>query len=263
MAETTNTGKNWGDLAPRVISGLVLAGVGLAAIWWGGWPFAALVVLAVGVIVWEISRMCLPARAGVWAPLGLLAGAGLLVALWASVGWLALLLWLAVLVVAAGLAGAGGDRARLVLYLAYVLVAGWGLVQLRADGFWPVVWLVSVVVATDIAGYFAGRILGGPKFWPKVSPKKTWSGTIAGWIAAGLVGLGFIGLLGPGIVWLSVIVSFASQMGDAAESALKRAKGVKDASAIIPGHGGVFDRFDALLAASFVLTLARFTGLGG
>ena len=262
MADPQATGSKWGDLAPRVISGAVLAGVGIGAIWAGGWPFAALVVLAVGLIAWEITRMCAPGRETLWAPLALLVGVALFGSFFAAGLWLTLLFW-GVVLVAAGAVGTGGDRVRLVLFLAYVLVAGWGLVQLRAEGLWPVVWLVAVVVATDIAGYFAGRIIGGPKFWPRVSPKKTWSGTVAGWGAAALVGVGFIGLLGPGIVWLSVLVSFASQMGDAAESALKRAKGVKDASAIIPGHGGVFDRFDALLAAAFIVTLAQLAGLGG
>ena len=127
----------------------------------------------------------------------------------------------------------------------------------------PVFWLIAVVVTTDIAGYFAGRIIGGPKFWPRVSPKKTWSGTVAGWIAAAAVGALFAGALGNGIIWLSVLVSFAGQMGDAAESALKRSKGVKDASALIPGHGGVFDRFDAMMGAALFITLAGFAGLGG
>ncbi|HGG06491.1 MAG TPA: phosphatidate cytidylyltransferase, partial [Aliiroseovarius sp.] len=87
-----------------------------------------------------------------------------------------------------------------------------------------------------------------------ISPKKTWAGTIAGWIAAAFVGL-IIG--GVGLMGVSVLLSFASQMGDAAESALKRHTGIKDSSTLIPGHGGVFDRFDALLGAAFVLTLVR------
>ena len=89
-------------------------------------------------------------------------------------------------------------------------------------------------MATDVAGYFAGRIIGGPKFWPAVSPKKTWSGTAAGWIAAAIVGLFFAPHLPGPTVLLSVVLSFASQMGDAAESALKRRTGVKDSSNLIP-----------------------------
>ena len=117
-----------------------------------------------------------------------------------------------------------------------------------------------VVIATDVFGYFAGRTLGGPKFWPSVSPKKTWSGTAAGWIAAGLVGLLFMLLTDAGwpIVWISMILSFASQMGDIAESALKRRMNVKDSSTLIPGHGGLFDRFDALLGAALFMLLVAY-----
>jgi phosphatidate cytidylyltransferase len=114
-----------------------------------------------------------------------------------------------------------------------------------------ILWLVAVVVASDVLGYFAGRMLGGPKFWPSVSPKKTWSGTVAGWIGAALVGAGFVILSGASWVLMpvSALVAFAGQMGDIAESWVKRRAGVKDASQLIPGHGGVLDRFDALIGA--------------
>ena len=116
-------------------------------------------------------------------------------------------------------------------------------------------WLILVVVATDIAGYFAGRALGGPKFWPAISPKKTWSGTAAGWISAAVVGLIFLLITDAGrdLIWISAAVAFASQMGDIAESAVKRRCGVKDSSNLIPGHGGLFDRFDGLLGASLAM----------
>ena len=136
-------------------------------------------------------------------------------------------------------------------------IAGWGLVHFRVDyGFVWILWLILVVVVTDTAGYFAGRTIGGPKFWPKVSPKKTWAGTTAGWIAAGIVGLLF-DLFFVQVSWhiipISMLLSLASQMGDIAESALKRRMGVNDSSHLIPGHGGLFDRFDALLGASLFM----------
>ena len=98
-------------------------------------------------------------------------------------------------------------------------------------------WLVLLVAATDILGYFAGRILGGPKFWPRVSPKKTWSGTVAGWIGAALIGWVFMARTGSGVelIAISVALSMASQMGDIAESAIKRHVGVKDSSTCCPG----------------------------
>jgi phosphatidate cytidylyltransferase len=118
-------------------------------------------------------------------------------------------------------------------------------------------WLIGIVIVSDVMGYFAGRSLGGPKFWPAISPKKTWSGTIAGWVGAALVGLGFVlfGTAGWGLVILSPMVAFAGQMGDIAESWIKRRTGVKDSSNLIPGHGGVLDRFDALIAAVVLVML--------
>jgi phosphatidate cytidylyltransferase len=150
------------------------------------------------------------------------------------------------------------DRRIAAAYAAAIMVAGFGLVYLRESiGTAGILWLVTVVVASDVAGYFAGRSLGGPKFWPAVSPKKTWSGTVAGWIGAAMVGLGFV-LAGHGgwaLVLLSPVVAFAGQMGDVVESWLKRRAGVKDSSHLIPGHGGLLDRFDALIGATVVVML--------
>jgi phosphatidate cytidylyltransferase len=108
-------------------------------------------------------------------------------------------------------------------------------------------------------------LLGGPKLWPRVSPKKTWSGTIAGWICAGLVGLAFAPSLGASwlIAPLSVLIAMAGQAGDIAESAIKRHAGVKDSSNLIPGHGGPMDRFDALIASALMVMVLAETGLLG
>jgi len=245
----------WADLATRVGTSAVLVAVGVAAIWAGGAWFAGLVVLAVAAIGWEVSVMAQaahPARIAAAAALSLAA------ILLLPPGWGLPLVLLPGLV-------ARGDlrRAHLAhgLFLVLALLAGYGLVDLRADAsaLW-LVWLVAVVVLTDIAGYFAGRLIGGPKFWPRVSPKKTWAGTVAGWACAAALGAAFWarGLAGVDIVALSVAVAMASQLGDIAQSALKRHVGVKDASRLLPGHGGVFDRFDGLLGASvFLLLVAR------
>jgi phosphatidate cytidylyltransferase len=149
----------------------------------------------------------------------------------------------------------GARRRLFVAYGLVILLAAWGLVTFRnGNGAVWLAWLVAVVVVTDVAGYFAGRALGGPKFWPAISPKKTWSGTIAGWIGAALVGLFFESLLPVGheLVLVSALLAFASQMGDIAESAIKRRMGVKDSSRLIPGHGGLMDRFDGLLGATLM-----------
>lgn len=158
-------------------------------------------------------------------------------------------------------------RISFAIFALAIQIAGWGLIHFRNDyGFTWLIWLVLVVVVTDIAGYFAGKTFGGPKFWPAISPKKTWSGTIAGWIAAALVGLLFTLFTPAGltIVLISMVMSFAGQMGDIAESAFKRRQGVKDSSSLIPGHGGFFDRFDALLgAALFMLLVADLFNVPG
>lgn len=146
-----------------------------------------------------------------------------------------------------------------------MLIAAQGLLALRLgpSGLAAVLWLILVVVASDTCGYFAGRCLGGPKFWPRLSPKKTWSGTIAGWLGAAAVGAVFwaAGKAGAGLILVSPLVAFAGQMGDITESWAKRRAGAKDASNLIPGHGGVMDRFDALIGATLAVMVLRFAQL--
>ena len=253
-----SSGNKWNDLPARTVSAAVLLLLGGLAIWHGGILFHVFVVLICGGMVWELSRMMSGGDQKVALSMGLLATAVLAAAAYVVPGQAVLPVLLAV-----PLAGASQIKKDRVFYGAYaagLMLACFGLIVLRdVRGAYWVVWLVSVVVATDVAGYFAGRMLGGPKFWPKVSPKKTWSGTIAGWGAAACVGFVFGGV--P-LVLLSVLTAFASQMGDAAESALKRRSGIKDSSNLIPGHGGLLDRFDAMMgAALLVFALGAVLGL--
>ena len=129
-----------------------------------------------------------------------------------------------------------------------------------------ILFLFLVVWVTDIAAYFVGRRLGGPKLWRRVSPGKTWSGAIGGFLAALAVGYGVAlasGLSTPlGWVVASGLLSVFSQVGDLFESALKRRFGVKDSGRIIPGHGGVMDRIDGLVGAA-ILGYALALALGG
>lgn len=245
----------WDDLRPRVISAIVMVAVGAAEIWLGGPSFALLVVLLTAGMIWELATITAPRQKN--RPL-LMAG----IAAAALGGALVLRTDLAsalVLVPSIALAlTPRRDRRIAAVYAAAIMVAGYGLVSLRESaGTAGILWLVLVVIASDVAGYFAGRTLGGPKFWPAVSPKKTWSGTVAGWIGAALVGLGFVmaGTGGMVLVLLSPIVAFAGQMGDIVESWLKRRAGVKDSSHLIPGHGGLLDRFDALIGATVLVML--------
>lgn len=264
--EPAKASGRWADLAPRLASGLVMAGGGLGLIWLGGWWFAGLAVIAAGLMIWELAvmlKMRAPRRVGLVAGLSLLAAWS---AAWAwpvdgggqgawGWGWGGMLLLVPLLLGAALLQR---DRWIYLLYGLAVLQAAYGLVSFREDhGMVWLAWLVLVVVVTDVAGYFAGRLIGGPKFWPRVSPKKTWSGVLAGWIGAALVGLAFNQFTnaGPDLPWISAAVAFASQLGDIAESAIKRHSGVKDSSSLIPGHGGLLDRFDGLLGAALLMLL--------
>jgi phosphatidate cytidylyltransferase len=246
----------WQDLSARAGSGLALAGIGIGLIWAGGWWFSALAILGVGLMTWELATMTAPRRnRAISVGLGLLAAAALGFALWMHRP-----LWLAVLAVPAlaGLLTPRRDRIIFALYALAILFTGYGLVAFReGQGFAFVLWLVLLVAAADMMGYFGGRLIGGPKFWPRVSPKKTWAGTVSGWVGAAMVGGIMAGLAdGPG--WLaafSVLVAFASQLGDIAESAIKRRSGIKDSSHLIPGHGGAMDRFDALVGATIFILL--------
>ena len=238
-------------------TGSLIAGVGLLAVWAGGMWFTALVAGIVGILMWELVRML----DGAWGhalAFGL-AGAGAVVAVKLSAFALAPPVALAAML-AAGFVLLPAHRRIFGAMTAFILLAAYGLMLHRDDfGIVWMLWLILVVAVTDIAGYFAGRALGGPKFWPAVSPKKTWSGTVAGWAGAAIVGWGFMAATetGPVLVLVSVVLSFASQMGDIAESAIKRRMGVKDSSNLLPGHGGLFDRFDGLLGAALVLVLVQ------
>ena len=135
--------------------------------------------------------------------------------------------------------------------------------MLRSDqesGFDALIFVLLVVWATDIGGYFAGRSIGGPKLWPSVSPNKTWAGAIGGFAASLLIAGGFAAFsLGRALplLGLGALLSVTGQLGDLFESAVKRHFGVKDSSHLIPGHGGLMDRLDSLVA---VFVVAAFFG---
>jgi phosphatidate cytidylyltransferase len=243
----------WDDLGPRILSAAVLAAVGLGAVWLGGFWFIGLVVLVAGVMCWELVAMT-GARDGVPVMLGLFGAAALYAGQAFSGYWPLPILAFAVLV---GTVATPRRRLIWLLYAPVILFGAWGLLLFRAAGLEVLLWLIGIVVASDLAGYFAGRLLGGPKFWPRLSPKKTWSGTVAGWLAAALIGAGVWLAGGPAAaIVISPLVAFAAQLGDIAESAVKRRLGVKDASNLIPGPGGFLDRFDALLGAARALLVA-------
>lgn len=254
----------WSDLTARVLSALVLIAVGAVEVWLGGLWFEAFIAAACGLMIWELVQMIEPGRKSTALQLGLLTAAAVVFSY-----HLPDVFKLPVLI-APALVGAGQvTRARgtYAVFAIWIAAAGLGFISIRENmGFGWMVWLILVVVATDVAGYFVGKTFGGPKFWPKVSPKKTWSGTAGGWAAAALVGAGFAVYAGFGLTLLliSVLASMASQAGDIVESATKRKFGVKDSSNLIPGHGGFLDRFDGMMGASlFVLVAGLFYSPGG
>lgn len=244
----------WGDLKKRIISAVFMLAVGSAELWLGGPPFALLVIVLTGVMFWELANMTAPGHKRTPFAMGLIASACLAGAELFRDDLATTLLILPGLALALT---PRRDRRISTLYGIVIMVAGYGLIELRGPGMPAILWLVAIVIVSDVAGYFVGRIMGGPKFWPAISPKKTWSGTVAGWVGAVLVALIFVGT--GHAPWMSVLlaplVAFAGQLGDIAESWIKRRTGVKDSSSLIPGHGGFLDRFDALIGAVVLIML--------
>jgi phosphatidate cytidylyltransferase len=210
------------DLWLRVASALVLAPLAVLAAYLGGAWFIGFWLIAAAGVLWE------------W--MGLIAGSRALPGA-TRAGWIAF--------------GA--------LYAGAILAAP---LVIRADvaaGFIAMIFLFAVVWATDIGAYFAGRLIGGAKLWPAISPNKTWSGAVAGAIAGTVAALAVAAVAGlhpiAPIFIVSLLLSVASQFGDLFESALKRRFGVKDASHAIPGHGGFMDRLDGFVAAAVAAAL--------
>ncbi|MFM5907326.1 MAG: phosphatidate cytidylyltransferase [Novosphingobium sp.] len=213
--------KKKSDLGVRTASAVVMVAVAGTALWLGGWVWAAFVAAVALGVLWEWRGLVAgfqpsPMKRGLW--------------------------------------NAGG--------LVYVGLAAFILAMLRMrdpDAFTAIIAIASVI-ATDIGAYFAGRTFGGPKIAPKISPSKTWSGLAGGMLGAGLtlfVAYHFYDEVPLGLAMMALpvgaVIAIVAQAGDFFESWMKRRAGVKDSGTIIPGHGGLFDRVDGLLAVCFVL----------
>jgi phosphatidate cytidylyltransferase len=245
----------------RVLAALVLVPLALACAYVGGLLWTALVTLAVvGLFVeWLMVVGAVGDRRIVLTG----AIAFTLIGISLALGRLEAALIIAALGLA-GIAAISAQRGWVVCGFLYAGSALFAAVLLRADagmGFAALVFILLIVWATDIGGYFAGRGIGGPKLWPRVSPNKTWAGAVGGFAASLVVAGGFaaagVGRAIPLLI-LSGVLSIAGQLGDLFESAVKRRFGVKDSSHIIPGHGGLMDRLDSLVA---VLALAAIFGI--
>ena len=140
-----------------------------------------------------------------------------------------------------------------VLYVGFAL---WSLWQWRDVGGARAVYIILAVVwCSDVGAYVAGRVFGGPRLAPRISPGKTWSGAVGGLAAAIVGGLAVSGTVTGRVAIIAAVLGVASQLGDLGESALKRAYNVKDSGRMLPGHGGLLDRLDGLLAAATVAGL--------
>lgn len=250
-------------LKRRLLSALILGPIVVVLTWVGSWPFALMVALAGMVMVYEWSRVI--DGAGLTRD-SLLHGLVVLVVAGLTLAHYPLLALAAVLFGTMATVGFATERRHAaqwpLLGTPYVALPVLSLIWLRQDdpfGARHVIWLLGVVWATDSAAYFSGRALGGPKLAPGISPNKTWAGLIGGVAAAGIWGLAVsIMIEGPAslpLVGLSAALGAWSQVGDLAESALKRRFHLKDSGAIIPGHGGLLDRVDGLLFAAPVAAL--------
>ena len=253
------------NLLMRVLAALVLAPVAVAIAWVGGWLWALLVMLAaVGLYLEWLVIVGLARERRASVP-------GIAALAIAGVCLIAGRLDAALIVLGIGLVGVAllspERRNWSAAGFVYAAVAEVASVLVRQDpvnGFAALFFVLLVVWAADIGGYFAGRGIGGPKLWPKVSPKKTWAGAIGGFIGslavAGAFAAAGAGKAGP-LLGLGAVLSVISQLGDLFESAVKRRFGVKDSSHIIPGHGGLLDRLDGFVAA--VVAAAIFGFLRG
>ena len=258
------TQDRWADLPLRLASATVLLLIFSASLYFGRLGVLTLGLGALVAMQWELARM-----------FGLKAWRLLAVALVAALTWLPMAAQPMVLTqslmpalvagfspIILGVALVGHNR---MIYIAYGALMTIGMLSFwflaLTFGVRGILILAAVVILSDIGGYIAGRWLGGAKFWPAISPKKTWSGTMAGWLLAGLLGLYLMQETGAWwAVPVAITVAFGAQMGDIAESWVKRRLGVKDSSNLIPGHGGFLDRFDGFIggAAAFGLMTVLF-----
>lgn len=253
------------EILLRIGSAAVLAPLGLWAVWSGGWG----IILASGLcaiaasVEWTRMAAQVQARWSLWALYGVMT-AGAVLAVWVAPQGLerVALVCLGLSVVAAGVTWAGkGSISSMAFGAIYVSLPFGAFVWIRElapDGRLILVGILAIVWTTDIAAYFAGRGFGGPLLSPRDSPNKTWTGAIGAVVCACLAGAAVARLAGGPIDhWIaaSLMLSVVAQGGDLLESRFKRLYGVKDTSGIVPGHGGVLDRLDALMAAVVVSAL--------
>lgn len=287
MAQPADRPGGLSNLQKRILSAAVLLPIAVAAGALGHPYFDLLVAAFAAAMGWEWTRVVahkrLPGQVSpvpvpsvrgweILAAVAIAAALGTVASVSARQGLGCTLIVILAGVAASVIASLLTGRERTNWFMAgilYVAVPAATLVAIRADpgyGLAGLLWIIALVVAADIGGYVAGRSIGGPKLAPRISPNKTWSGLAGAVAGAALVGLSTAFVLNHTNVWMLTLLSaglgLVEQAGDLVESSFKRHFGVKDTSQIIPGHGGVLDRVDGLLAVALAVFIAN-TWMGG
>lgn len=240
-AEKSNA---WRDLKVRTLSGIMLGAVGAFCIWAGDWPYKIMVAAMTAGMAAEAATLFKVSPRS-WR--------GGLYVLWAACAWIAAVTghWNAFPLFCLSSLIFG---LPLCAIMCVIVVACNALLWLRLGGALPVLFVIGVVVASDSCAYLTGRMLGGPKLAPRISPGKTWSGSAGGLLAALLTGFLVASASDypatGSALFCAGVLAVVGQIGDLAESGVKRKIGVKDSGSILPGHGGLLDRFDGLIFAA-------------
>ena len=268
-------GPNFSDLRTRIVSALVMVAAAVAALAWGGVPFIVFWLAAAVAMNWEWQRLLgernrfarfVTGAAALAVACAFAAQNGPDIAIMVLLAGALIVGWLA----APGLrawAGAGVFYAGALIVSIAVIRPPFLAVLEPPYNLRAILWLFAVVWGTDVMAYFGGRLIGGPKLWPRVSAGKTWSGTLVGISCGALLGLAVAAIYPAGpvavvpLILVGLAAGAAAQAGDLLESSVKRRFGVKDSSQLIPGHGGVMDRLDGFVAAAlFVAVLSVVRG---
>ena len=246
----------------RVLSAAGLAALALGATFFSPWTFLALVVAGGGVVAWEWGRLTRGTDFDATTLISATSVAVISISVAMNRAAYAILLLAAAVAAIAFSRDKSFSRPWAIAGLFYAALPAAALMWLRNDeafGAAAIIYLFAVAWTTDTASYAAGRLIGGPKLAPGISPQKTWSGFIAGILAPSLVGYIAARMLETGsALWLllvSMALAIACQFGDLLESWVKRRFGAKDSSQLIPGHGGLLDRIDGLMMAAVLAGL--------